>query len=53
MIFCVWAGHTTLYLSYDDLVNELPVDKKFNPDGVKQFQKELPDFMEVLAEIAK
>ncbi len=53
VIFCVWAGHTTLYLSYDDLVNELPVDKKFDPDGVKQFQKELPDFMEVLAEIAR
>jgi hypothetical protein len=53
VIFCVWAGHTSLYLSYDDLVNELPVDKKFNPDGVKQFQKELPEFMEVLAEIAK
>jgi hypothetical protein len=53
IVFSVWAGHTTLYLSYDDLVNELPVDKKYNPDGVKQFQKELPVFMEVLAELAK
>jgi len=52
-IFSVWAGHTALYLSYDDLVNELPVDKAFNPEGVKQFQKELLVFMEALAEIAK
>lgn len=53
MIICVWAGKTSAYLSYDDLVNELPVDKKLNPDGLKQYQKELPLLLEALAEIAK
>ena len=53
VIVCVSSGHTTAYLSYDDLVNELPVDKKFNPDGVKQFQKEFPVLLEALAELAK
>ncbi|MFA7032509.1 MAG: hypothetical protein WC201_03000 [Bacilli bacterium] len=53
VIICVSSGHTTAYLSYDDLVNELPVDKKFNPDGVKQFQKEFPILLEALAELAR
>lgn len=53
MIISIWAGHTSVFLSYDDLVNELPVEKPFNPEGVKQFQKDLPVMMEALAEIAK
>lgn len=53
IIISIWSGTTTMYLSYDDLVNELPVEKEFKPDGVKQYQKELLLFMEGLALLTK
>ena len=37
-----WAGHTAVYLSYDDSILSVPFDKPFDKDG---FEKSLDDLL--------
>ena len=43
----VWAGHTAVYLSYDDSIVAIPLDKKLNPDAYKQLKKNILDILEI------
>ena len=43
----VWAGHTAAYLSYDDGIISIPLDKKLNPDAYKQLKKNILDILEI------
>ena len=43
----VWAGHTAVYLSYDDGIVSIPLDKKLNSDAYKQLKKNILDILEI------
>ena len=43
----VWAGRTAVYLSYDDGIVSIPLDKKLNSDAYKQLKKNILDILEI------
>ena len=43
----IWAGHTSVYLSYDDGIVSIPLDKKLNSDSYKQLKKNVLDILEI------
>ena len=43
----IWAGHTAVYLSYDDGIVAIPLDKKLNSDAYKQLKKNILDILEI------
>lgn len=43
----IWAGHTAVYLSYDDGIVSIPLDKKLNADSYKQLKKNIIDILEI------
>ena len=44
----VWAGHTACYLSYDDSIVAIPLDKKLNPAAYQQLKKNIFDILEIM-----
>ena len=46
----VWAGHTAAYLSYDDSIVAIPLDKKLNSASYQQLKKNIYDIMDILLE---
>lgn len=44
----VWAGHTAVYLSYDDSIVAIPLDKKLNPAAYQQLKKNIYDILEIM-----
>lgn len=44
----IWAGHTAAYLSYDDSIVSIPLDKKLNAASYQQLKKNLFDILEIL-----
>lgn len=44
----VWAGHTAVYLSYDDAIVAIPLDKKLNPAAYQQLKKNIYDILEIM-----
>ena len=43
----VWAGRTSVYLSYDDGIVSIPLDKKLNPDAFRQLKNNILDILEI------
>lgn len=46
----VWAGHTATYLSYDDSIVAIPLDKKLNSASYQQLKKNIFDILEIMLE---
>ena len=46
----VWAGHTAAYLSYDDSIVAIPLDKKLNSASYQQLKKNIFDILEIMLE---
>ena len=46
----VWAGHTAAYLSYDDSIVAIPLDKKLNSAAYQQLKKNIYDILDILLE---
>ncbi len=46
----VWAGHTAVYLSYDDSIVAIPLDKKLNAASYQQLKKNIYDILDILLE---
>ena len=44
----IWAGHTACYLSYDDSIVAIPLDKKLNPAAYQQLKKNIFDILEIM-----
>ena len=44
----LWAGRTAVYLSYDDGIVSIPLDKKLNSDAFAQLKKNILDILEIL-----
>lgn len=44
----IWAGHTAVYLSYDDSIVAIPFDKELNVNAYKQLKKNVGDVLEIL-----
>ena len=44
----VWAGHTAAYLSYDDSIVAIPLDKKLNSASYQQLKKNIYDILDIL-----
>lgn len=44
----VWAGHTACYLSYDDAIVAIPLDKKLNTAAYQQLKKNIFDILDIL-----
>ena len=44
----VWAGHTAVYLSYDDGIVSIPLDKKLDSSAYKQLKKNVLEILEIL-----
>lgn len=44
----IWAGHTAVYLSYDDGIVTIPLDKKLESNAYKQLKKNITDILEIL-----
>lgn len=44
----VWAGHTASYLSYDDSIVSIPLDKKLNSAAYQQLKKNIFDILDIL-----
>ena len=44
----VWAGHTAVYLSYDDAIVAIPLDKKLNAGAYQQLKKNIFDILEIM-----
>ena len=43
----VWAGHTAVYLSYDDSIVAIPLDKELNAAAYQQLKKNIFDILEI------
>ena len=43
----VWAGHTACYLSYDDAIVAIPLDKQLNSAAYQQLKKNIYDILEI------
>ena len=41
----VWPGHTAVYLSYDDSIVAIPLDKKLNSPAYQQLKKNIFDIL--------
>ena len=46
-VMVVWAGHTGIYLSYDDSVTVLPFEKEFNKEAQDKFKSDLVSALEL------
>lgn len=46
----IWAGHTAIYLSYDDGVIAIPLDKDLNTAAYQQLKKNIKDLVSILIE---
>ena len=44
----LWAGHTAVYLSYDDSIVAIPFDKELNVAAYTQLKKNVSDVLEIL-----
>ena len=44
----IWAGHTAAYLSYDDSIVAIPLDKKLNSAAYQQLKKNIFDILDIL-----
>ena len=44
----VWAGHTAVYLSYDDAIVAIPLDKKLNSGAYQQLKKNIFDILDIM-----
>ena len=44
----LWAGHTAVYLSYDDGIVSIPLDKKLDSNAYRQLKKNVLDILEIL-----
>ena len=44
----VWAGHTAVYLSYNDDIVAIPLDKKLNQSAYQQLRRNVLDILEIL-----
>ena len=44
----LWAGHTAVYLSYDDAIVAIPFDKAIQPESYHQLKKNITDVLEIL-----
>lgn len=43
----LWAGHTAVYLSYDDGIVAIPLDKQLNTDAYKTLKKNIKEILEI------
>lgn len=43
-----WAGHTAIYMSYDDGVVAIPLDKKLNTAAYQQLKKNIKEILSIL-----
>lgn len=43
-----WAGHTAVYLSYDDSIVAIPFDKELSVGSYQQLKKNIKDILEIL-----
>ena len=48
-VLVVWAGHTGIYLSYDDSVTVLPFEHEFNKDAQNKYRDDLVKSLELAA----
>ena len=46
-VIVVWAGHTAIYLSYDDSVTVLPFENEFNFEAQNKFKNDLVQVLEL------
>lgn len=53
LVVVVWAGHTGIYLSYDDPVTTLPFEHEFHKDAQDAFVKNMKDIFDVCSLINK
>ena len=44
----LWAGHTAVYLSYDDAIVAIPLDKELKTESYKQLKKNIAEILEIL-----
>ena len=44
----LWAGHTAVYLSYDDGVVSIPLDKELDAGAYQKLKKDVHDIVEIL-----
>ena len=44
----LWAGHTAVYLSYDDSIAAIPFDHAIKPESYHQLKKNITDVLEIL-----
>ena len=44
----LWAGHTSVYLSYDDKIVAIPFDHAIEANGYVQLKKNITDIFEIL-----
>lgn len=48
LVIVAWAGHTGIYLSYDDSVTVLPFEHEFKRDSQDKFVKDLIEVLELM-----
>lgn len=44
----LWAGHTAVYMSYDDSIVAIPLDKKLNTSAYQQLKKNIKELLSIL-----
>ena len=44
----LWAGHTSVYLSYDDSIVAIPFDHEIQPESYHQLKRNIRDILEIL-----
>ena len=44
----VWAGRTSVYMSYDDAIIAIPLDKELNASAYQKLKKDIHDLLEIL-----
>ena len=44
----IWAGHTAVYMSYDDSVVAIPLDKELNAAAYQKLKKDIHDLLSIL-----
>ena len=44
----LWAGHTAVYLSYDDGIVSIPLDKKLDSSAYQQLKRNILDLLQIL-----
>ena len=47
MNIVLWAGHTSVYMSYDDSIVAIPFDKEINIGSYNQLKKNINDVCEI------